>query len=102
MKTIDFDKGWKFKEEDKQFILNYFKQAIEVYKEYDEIDRVIEYQDLYNRLLDGSVKSLKKEIQEEAFELSECVHHEIYEYYDKETLKFIENAIVYDTGILLK
>lgn len=91
---IDFEKGWSFGEEDKLFILKYFKQAIEAQKEFGELDEVMRYKRIYNDLLNNNVEDFKEVIQEEAFMLSECVHHDIYEYYDEETIKFIEKSLI--------
>ena len=95
---INFEKGWKLKEKDKNFLVNYFTSYADYINKYccgdgaEEIDLIIK------SLKEKGVESSKDLIQENAKIAFEAVNGEIYEYYNnensKDTLYIIENSIL--------
>ena len=95
-KFIDFDKGWKFTEEDKDFLVKFYSETIEVLKSECDGDFAEEYQVILDSILKNGVQASKELIQSDAKALSESVNDYIYEYYEKDSgiLKLIENSIL--------
>lgn len=93
---IDFDKGWKFTEEDRDFLVKFYSETIEVLNNECDGDFVEENQLILNSILQNGVEASKELIQSDARVLSEAVKDYIYEYYEKDSdvLKLIENSIL--------
>lgn len=93
---IDFDKGWKFTEADKEFLINYYEDMIKVLMEECSGDFVEDYQKILNSINENGVEASKEMIQDDAKFTAESVHYEIYEYYNDafDILRLIENSIL--------
>ena len=93
---IDFDKGWKFTEEDKEFLVKYCEDWIKVCIEEADGDNVEDYQQMLDSIKEKGVNASKNLIQIDARMLAEAVGYDIYEYYngDTEFLKYIEKSIL--------
>lgn len=93
---INFDKGWKFTEDDKEFLINYYEDWIKgCIEEFDGYG-IEEPTEIFNSLKENGVKGSKDLIQENARILAEAVNDDIYNYYAKfpDDLKLIENSIL--------
>lgn len=93
---IDFDKGWKFTEDDKEFLVTYYKETIKALTEECGGDFVDDYQKILNSIIKNGVDASKDLIQGDAKILSEAVSDDIYNYYKNchDTLKLIEKSIL--------
>lgn len=93
---IDFDKGWKFTEEDKDFLVTYYSEYINVLNEECGGDFVEDCKKILDSILEKGVEASKELIQQDARISSEAVNDYIYEYYEKDSdiLKLIENSIL--------
>lgn len=93
---IDFDKGWKFTEDDKDFLIAYYEDWIQGCIECADGDFVEEPTEVLNSIKKKGVEASKDLIQASARFESECVCDDIYNYYkdSRDTLKFIENSIL--------
>ena len=93
---IDFEKGWKFTEEDKEFLISYYEGLAKFCIEEACGDGIEEPTEILNSLRENGVEKSKALIQENARLVAEAVDDEIYRYYDDdlEILKLIENSIV--------
>lgn len=96
MPYIDFEKGWKFTESDKDFLLDYYNDYLECLIEDYEGDFTEEVEKIINSINANGVELSKDLIQEDARNMSEAVMDEIYDYYEKSgnILKLIENSIL--------
>lgn len=93
--NIDFDKGWKVTEDDRELIESEIKSHMDVLLYIDEIEDYEEYKQIYETIKSNSLEECKDMIQKYAFELSESVNHYIYEYYKESSIReFIEKTIV--------
>lgn len=94
--NIDFENGFSMTEDDKVFILSEFKDHINFLKENGEYDDAEEYQIYYNGIKKHGVIDNKDIIQKYAFQLSEAVMHEIYNYYrdNGAIIRFIEKSLL--------
>lgn len=93
---IDFEKGWKFTEEDKEFLISYYKELAKFCIEEACGDGIEEPTEILNSLRENGVEKSKALIQENARLVAEAVDDEIYRYYDDDLkiLKLIENSIL--------
>lgn len=94
--NIDFENGFSMTEDDKVFILSEFKDHINFLKENGEFDDAEEYRTYYNEIKKHGVIENKDIIQRYAFQLSEAVMHEIYNYYrgNGTIIRFIEKSLL--------
>lgn len=92
---IDYDKGWKFTEDDKKFLIAYYENWIKVQIEEFDGDFVEQPTETLNSIKKNGVEASKNLIQSDAVELSDAVCNDIYKYYvDDENVKLIENSIL--------
>lgn len=93
---IDFEKGWKFTEDDKDFLISYYEDWIQGCVELCDGDFVEEPTEILNSIKENGVEASKDLIQSSARFETECVCDDIYNYYkdSPDTLKLIENSIL--------
>lgn len=93
---INFDKGWKFTEDDKDFLINYYEDWIEGCIECADGYFVEEPTKTLNSIKENGVGASKDLIQTDARIMAEAVCDNIYYYYknDADTLKLVENSIL--------
>lgn len=93
---IDFDKSWKFTEDDKDFLILYYEDWIQGCIECADEDFVKESTEILNSIKEKGVEASKGLIQESARFEAECLCDDIYNYYkgSPNTLKLIENSIL--------
>lgn len=93
---FDCDKGWKFTEDDKDFLIAFYEDWIRGCIEDFDGDFIEEPTEILNSLKENGVAASKDLIQENAKELSYAVCDDIYQYYSEADgiLKLIENAIL--------
>lgn len=93
---IDFEKGWKFTENDKEWLVKFYEDYIRIQNEEFDGDFVEEPQSILNSLNANGVEASKELIQLNAKEFVEAVDNNIYKYYesDCDILRLIENSIL--------
>ena len=93
---IDYDKGWKLTENDKDFLIRYYENWVKAYIEECDGDFVDEPNRTLNSIKEKGVMASKDLIQEDARDTAYAVCDDIYEYYknDADTLRLIENSIL--------
>ncbi len=93
---IDYEKGWKFTEYDKEFLVRYYEDWIKACVEEFDGYFVEEPTKTLSSIKENGVEKSKDLIQEDAREMAYAVCDDIYEYYknDTDTLKLIENSIL--------
>lgn len=93
---IDFENGWAMSEEDKLFVLSFMKSCMDAMEEIGDPEFYAEYSEYYKRIMKNGVQAERNLIQKVAFDYSEAVNHEIYDYYDNdiEIVKFIEKSLL--------
>lgn len=93
---VDYDKGWKFTEYDKDFLIAFYEDWIQGCIEDFDGDFIEEPTEILNSLKEKGVMESKDLIQENARELASAVCDDIYQYYadSTDTLKLIENSIL--------
>lgn len=93
---IDFDNGWDFSEQDKDFLLNFFTDSVEVSERYFNGDGAGEALLIIDTIKRSGVSAAKELIQEKALDYFDSVGGEIYEYYKecKEMIDLIEKSIL--------
>ena len=93
---IDFDKGWKLTEDDKDFLIAYYEDWIEACIEECGGDGAEDYTKTLDSIKEIGVERSKDLIQMDARILEEAVCDDIYEYYkdSPNILKLIENSIL--------
>lgn len=95
---IDFEKGWKLRETDKDFLLNYFRDYVNVLEKCCSGDGIEDVCLIISTLEKYGVRKTKDLIQIHAKILLDAVDGEIYKYYDseysKDILYIIENSIL--------
>lgn len=93
---LDYEKGWKFTEQDKAFLIKYYLDYAKVLKEYCDGDGLKFIQKIINSIKNYGVLASKDLIQEDVLNTLESVDWEIYEYYKeaKNVLWLIENSIL--------
>ena len=93
---IDFEKGWKFTEDGKDFLIAYYEDWIQGCIECADGDFIEEATEVLNSIKENGVEASKDLIQASARFEAECVCDDIYNYYKDSptTLKFIENSII--------
>lgn len=93
---IDFDKGWKFTEADKEFIIVFLEDEIEAKNEFYDGDFVEEPMEILASVKQFGVEKSKDMIQNHAKFYAESVDNDIYQYYASayDVLKFIEMSIL--------
>lgn len=93
---IDFEKGWKFKEDDKEFLILYYEDWIKGCIEEFDGDGIEEPTEILKSLKENGVEKSKNLIQANARILAEAVNDDIYNYYAEcpDDLKLIENSIL--------
>lgn len=93
---VDYEKGWKFMEEDKEFLVAYYEGWIKgCIEEYDG-DFVEQPAETLKSIKEKGVNASKDLIQGDAREMADAVCGDVYQYYAEcpETLKLIENSIL--------
>lgn len=93
---IDFEKGWKFTEDDKDFLIAYYEDWIKGCIEEFDGDFIEEPTTILNSIKEKGVEASKDLIQTDAQNMAEAVMNDIYNYYAKadDVLKLIENSIL--------
>lgn len=93
---INYNKGWKFTENDKDFLIRYYENWVKACIEEFDGDFVEEPNKTLSSIKEKGVMISKDLIQEDARELAYAVCDDIYEYYrnDTDTLRLIENSIL--------
>lgn len=93
---IDFEKGWKFTEDDKDFLIAYYEDWIQGCIEEFDGDFIEEPTKILNSLKEKGVDGSKELIQIDARCMADAVCGDIYHYYDgdEKILKLIENSII--------
>lgn len=93
---INCDKGWKFTEDDKEFLMNYYEDCIKVQNEEFDGDFVEDPTEILSSLKENGVEASKDLIQMDARIMAEAVCDDIYHYYadSPDILKLIENSIL--------
>lgn len=93
---IDFEKGWKFAEDDKDFLISYYEDWIQGCIECCDGDFIKEPTETLNSIKEKGVQASKDLMQTDARLMAESVCDDIYNYYENSpnTLKFIENSIL--------
>lgn len=93
---LDLQNGWKFAEDDKDFLIKYYTEYADVLRNCCEEDGLEEVWRIINSIKQHGVNQSKELIQEDAISIAESVQWEIYEYYkdNKDILKLIENSIL--------
>lgn len=89
-------KGWKFKEEDRDFLVQFYRNWISALKEDADGDFIEQPEITLNSITENGVEESKDLIQMDAIMLAESVNYNIYEFYSNyaETLEFIEKSIL--------
>lgn len=93
---IDFDKGWKFTEDNKEFLLKYYEEYLQLcVKEFDG-DFADEVSDILESIKNNGVAKSKELIQEDAMMAASAFGYDIYQKYSDspDILKLIENSIL--------
>lgn len=93
---IDFDKGWKFTEDDKEFLVTYYKETIKALTEECDGAFVDDYQKILDSISKNGVEKSKELIQEDAIIVASAFGYDIYEKYSEspDILKVIENSVL--------
>lgn len=93
---VDYEKGWKFTEDDKDFLIAFYEDWVQGCIEDFDGDFIEEPTEILNSLKEKGVMESKDLIQENARELASAVCDDIYQYYadSTDTLKLIENSIL--------
>lgn len=93
---IDFEKGWKFTEDDKDFLIAYYEDYLQALNEECGGDFTEEIEEILKSLKEKGVEASKELIQEDARETAEAAMDIIYEYYsgEKAILHLVENSIL--------
>lgn len=93
---VDYDKGWKFTEDDKVFLIAFYEDWIQGCIENFDGDFIEEPTEILNSLKEKGIVASKDLIQENARELADVVCDDIYQYYvdSPNILKLIENSIL--------
>lgn len=93
---IDFDKGWKLREDDKEFLISYYEDCIKVLNEEFDGNFVKDYIEILDSLKEKGVGESRKLIQADARIMAEAVCDDIYQYYadNPDILRLIENSIL--------
>lgn len=93
---IDKVSGWKFTEDDKEFLITYYEDWIQGCIEEFDGDFIEEPTKILNSLREKGIEGSKGLIQMDARLLAESVNDDIYEYYkdSPDFLKLIENSIL--------
>ncbi|MCI8378631.1 MAG: hypothetical protein HFH72_08955 [Lachnospiraceae bacterium] len=93
---IDFEKGWKFTEDDKDFLIAYYEDWIQGCIEEFDGDFIEEPTKILNSLKEKGIEGSKELIQTDARCMADAVCDDIYHYYDgnEKILKLIENSIL--------
>ena len=93
---INYNTGWKFTENDKDFLIRYYENCVKACIEEFDGDFAEEPNNTLNSIKEKGVIISKDLIQEDARELAYAVCDDIYEYYrnDTDTLRLIENSIL--------
>lgn len=93
---VDYEKGWKFTEDDKDFLIAFYEDWVQGCIEDFDGDFIEEPTEILNSLKEKGVMESKDLIQENARELASAVCDDIYQYYadSTDTLKLNENSIL--------
>lgn len=88
---IDQDKGWKFSEKDRNFLIRFYENWIEALVEEADGDFIEQPTYALNSIMENGVEESKDLIQMDAVLLAESVNYNIYEFYSDciDTLKFM-------------
>lgn len=93
---IDFDKGWKFTEEDKEFLIKFYEEFLQGCIEEFDGDYSEEVTEILNSLKEKGVEASKELIQADADLAAGAFGYDIYMKYSDspDILKLIENSIL--------
>ena len=93
---INLEKGWKFTEDDKEFLLSYYKEYLDVLNEECGGDGAEDVQKIIDSIENNGVDRSRELIQADARFAAESVNDDIYNYYrdSANVLKLIENSIL--------
>lgn len=88
--------GWKFTENDGNFLICFYRDWIQSLKEDVDGDFVEQPTVTLNSIIENGVEDSKDLIQMDAVLLSESVNYNIYEFYSdySDVLRFIEDSIL--------
>lgn len=93
---IDCDKGWKFTEEDKGFLIEYYNNYLKCLNEEYGGDFSEDIEKILDSIIQYGVLASKDLIQEDALLATEAFGYDIYEKYSDspDILKVIENSVL--------
>lgn len=93
---ISFEKGWKFTEDDKEFLISYYKEYLDALNEECGGDFAEDVQEIIDSIEKNGVNGSRDLIQTDARIAAESVNDDIYNYYQDsiDVLKLIENSIL--------
>ncbi len=93
---IDFDKGWKFTENDKDFLIKYYEEYLEIVNKDFCGDGSEEIQEILDSIKENGVNGSKELIQEDALIAAGAFGYDIYKKYSDspDILNLIENSIL--------
>lgn len=93
---IDFEKGWKFTEDDKEFLITYYENYLKFCDEECGGDFSDEVSEILNSIKQNGVAKSKELIQSDAELAASGFGYDIYRKYDDspDILKLIENSIL--------
>lgn len=93
---IDFEKGWKFTEEDREFLIRYYEEYLQGCIDEFDGDYSEEVTAILNSLKENGVEASKELIQADADLAAGAFGYDIYKKYsnDSDILKLIENSIL--------
>lgn len=93
---IDLDKGWKFTEDDKEFLISYYEDFLKFCNEECDGDFVEEVSEVLDSIKEKGVEKSKELIQGDALTAAGAFGYDIYEKYSDDhcILKLIENSIL--------
>lgn len=93
---LDFEKGWKLAENDKEFLLNYYFKCANILQDDCGGDGVEEIYEIINSIKNYGVEKAKDLIQTDAVCMAESVQWDVYKYYKghEDVLTLIERSIL--------
>lgn len=93
---IDCEKGWKFTEDDKEFLISYYEDFLKFCNEECGGDYADEVSEILNSIKENGVEKSKDLIQEDALLAAEGFGYDVYKKYSDspDILKVIENSIL--------
>lgn len=93
---IDYEKGWKFTEDDREFLIKYYEEYLQFCNEECGGDFAEEVSEILNSIKENGVEASKELIQADAEIAASGFGYDIYEKYSDSPniLKLIENSIL--------